>query len=122
MKRTPVAPDQPAPYPRLDPSYPVKPWVEPKTATTFAPVTVRQENGSFVAVIAEATTIRAVRKTQGEAEAAVKKSYIELLTTRVNSDEDAGLEVRPEIMNMLKRRLRSRKLTIEQARAKYGRR
>ena len=122
-KRNPVAAGEPSPFPHLDPAYPVKPWVEPQTATTFATVTVRQDDGRFVSVIAEHPEMRAVAKTQAQAEELAKAAFItHLRQSRANPDSDEGLEVRPEIIELCKRRLRSgKRLTIEQAREKYGR-
>jgi hypothetical protein len=105
----------------LDPNYPVKPWVETKTATTFATVTARQEDGKFISIIAEYPEIRAIGETQAEAESQAKAAFVAKLRSpeRVSSDE--GLAVRPEIIDLANKRFRRGKfMTADEARKRYG--
>lgn len=63
-----------APFPFLDPDYPIKPWVNPMTRQRFQTVSIRYKNG-WIATIAEAPEIQASAKTQAEAEQAVMKKF-----------------------------------------------
>ena len=61
--------------PVLDPEYPVKPWIAGRTGKRFQTVSVRQNDGSYLALIVEAPEIRCTAKTRKLAEHGAMRLY-----------------------------------------------
>jgi len=62
-------------WPFMKPDYPVKPWMNAVTGVWFMTASFRQDDGSFIAFIAEDESVWAVGKSRREAEEAVKAAY-----------------------------------------------
>ena len=72
-RRTPRA----STLPHIDPDYPVKPMVDPETGRPFTVVSIRQPDGTFVAVVAENQQLRSQARSRQEAEAEVADLFLE---------------------------------------------
>ena len=78
-----------APFPFLDPDYPIKPWVNPVTGMQFRTIAVLLDDGTYLASVAEYPTVRATAKTRAAAEKAVLR---QMQTRRANPEELEGSE------------------------------
>lgn len=87
-KRNPAAAAEKTPFPFLDADYPVKPWVSP-TGERFQTISVQQDDGTFVATIAERPEHRFTAKTRRAAEQGLLKLFSQARRNpRTEADED----------------------------------
>lgn len=64
------------PFPWMDPFFPLKNWIDRETGHSFQTATIRQDDGSFVAIIVSDPSFRFTAKTQQEAERGVSLLYM----------------------------------------------
>lgn len=112
----PAAAGEKAPFPFLDPDYPVKPWVNPISGQRFQTVAVRLDDGRFLATVAEAPEIRATARTQAEAEQAVLTKF----RTRKNPTPAALAEEQAEMRRIVEERKNKPTMPWREFLKKYG--
>lgn len=84
----PVRRPQAHPLPWLDPSYPVKNWIDGRTGEQFQTATIQQDDGRFVSIIISDPALRFVGRTQQEAERGVSKLFLSRGGEDPREDED----------------------------------
>jgi predicted RNase H-like HicB family nuclease len=65
-----------APLPQVHPEFPLKPRIEPKTGRAFQVISLPQKDGSFVASILEAPTIRIYDRSRKVAEERASQKFL----------------------------------------------
>jgi predicted RNase H-like HicB family nuclease len=64
------------PFPQLHPEFPLKPRTEPKTGRQFQVISLPQKDGSFVASVLEAPTIRVYNRSRKVAEEKASQKFL----------------------------------------------
>jgi hypothetical protein len=64
-----------APFSQSHPEFPLKSRIEPKTGRTFQVISLPQKDGSFVASVLEAPTIRAYDRSRKAAEEKASRKF-----------------------------------------------
>lgn len=98
--------------------YPLSSWRDTATGREFLTVTVRQDNGSFLSLVAEDPGIRATAKTPARA----RRELLQQIRSQRNpaeSPEDTHAEDADDI-RVLRRRKNEPALTREQFLRKHG--
>jgi hypothetical protein len=65
-----------APFPQLHPEFPFKPRIELKTGRQFQVISLPQKDGSFVASVLEAPTIRVYNRSRKVAEEKASQKFL----------------------------------------------
>ena len=90
-RKNPVAVERDSkPFPFMAPDYPVKPWINASTEVRFMTVSLRQDDGTFAAFMAEDESARASGKTRHEAEEKVKTLYTSASQRRKAANQAEG--------------------------------
>lgn len=84
-KKNPVLEGGAVPFPHIAADYPFKPWIDRETGETFSTVTVQQDDGSFVCLVADQPEIRFTAKDRAKAE----QGLLKLFRERRRNPEDA---------------------------------
>lgn len=90
-KKNPALEGGAVPFPQIATDYPFKPWIDRETGETFSTVTVQQDDGTFLCVVADRPEIRFTAKDRAKAEQGLLKLYRE---RRRNPDETEDEEIR----------------------------
>lgn len=90
-KKNPVMEGGAVPFPQIAPDYPFKPWIDRETGETFSTVTVQQDDGTFLCLVADRPEIRFTAKDRAKAEQGLLKLYRE---RRRNPEADEERELR----------------------------
>jgi predicted RNase H-like HicB family nuclease len=64
------------PFSQLHPEFPLKPKIEPKTGRQFQVISLPQKDGSFVASVVEAPTIRVYNRSRKVAEEKASQKFL----------------------------------------------
>lgn len=113
-----VAAGEPMPLPFLQPSYPVKPWVDAVSGLSYHTVSVELDSGKFLCIIAEFPQVRVTAATQFDAERAALKLYQRRKRNPSDSDTEAEDE---DDMRVAKLRAKQPLISLEKVLAEYGR-
>lgn len=84
-KKNPVLEGGAVPFPHIAADYPFKPWIDRETGETFSTVTVQQDDGTFVCLVADQPEIRFTAKDRTKAE----QGLLKLFRERRRNPEDA---------------------------------
>jgi hypothetical protein len=118
-RKTPASPSE------VIPDYPIRSWVDPQTGLPFHTVTLRLDDGRYLAALDFAPNIRATARTKDRAELAVIKEYEHSQNGRESETEEDDDERDHELIQAglkePRRRWEDIKKDLMKARARVGR-
>lgn len=115
-KKNPATEAGAVPFPQMAPDYPFKPWIDRETGETFSTLTVQQDDGSFLCVLADRPDIRFTAKDRAKAEQGLLKLYRE----RRRNPEEEDVEDEDDL-RVGKLRERGSFISLAEFRRRHGR-
>lgn len=107
---------EPLPLPYLDPTFPIKPWVDARTGLSYHTVSLELDSGAFLCIIAEFPRLRVTAATQSDAEREAIRLYQREQTVPRRADAEDADDLR-----VIKRREKEPRVSLEKVLAEYGR-